>query len=381
MTAMQTAIEQMVDRRLAAILRAPQMWGSPESIELQALQLIEFLAISHNHDYAHSRSRAIKEQYRAHVRGLYGVELPAYLAQRLSAERDQEAVAQFIAQTVMDFYHKIKHSFEMASDPLNTGDVSLALVMQPGTPRLSQPVVASYYSALPRVIRKIHTPHSRRGKTPKADQVDYVAAAGVEITPPNGIPGRIVMGVDVMSNQLTMKYGDPRERIAEQYARFSDFISIANDESAESITIDKLDAVYRDSEISHRMALAAISMIPTAGQGIEKVVWGGKLLSSAPFALSHRTASTLMPIVQADPHRKAFEEVGIVRQADLDRRRYRMRIGTKMLTFVLNNDVLQNDESTATRILGKKVRVRGFTVHNDSFVDEIEIQDSSTALK
>lgn len=57
-----------VNKRIESLLRAPEMWGSIDSAELQYLQLLEFYAIAQDLEYAGSKSREIRTNYRSYVR-------------------------------------------------------------------------------------------------------------------------------------------------------------------------------------------------------------------------------------------------------------------------------------------------------------------------
>ncbi len=373
MTSLQETLAGLIERRLGSIARAPQMWGSLESIEMQALQLIEIFAVLHDQTYASSKSRVIKESYRAFLRARYGTSLPAYLAQELDGKDSAEASSE-LARILSQFYRETESKLK---SQVKQADITLELCLREDLQSIAQPIIASYYSALPRTVRRFQYPErlSSRGRIAKTDQLEFVAdsGTGIEIRPPNGTPGTVLMAINVSNPQMDQKHNSLSMLVTEKYQKFAEFIDLVNTKADAALTVQKLDTIYKNADISHHMALAVVAMAPTSAQGIDKVVWGGKLLQRASCYVDVDTADRLMPVVRADPTKKEFDGVGVVRTADLDKRKYRMHGQNSKLTFVLTNEVLQNDAGAAVAILGETVRARGFSVRGEIFVTQIEI--------
>jgi hypothetical protein len=68
MTARADELVSWIDERVAAILAAPPMWGSPEAVELQVLLLAELRAFIFEPEREMEAPRRVLDAYAAHLR-------------------------------------------------------------------------------------------------------------------------------------------------------------------------------------------------------------------------------------------------------------------------------------------------------------------------
>lgn len=105
MSALRDRLRIFLDQRLHSLAARPEIWGSAESVELQALQLLHVRAVVSAPDAMEPDARdpgGMRERYVAFLRTHFPGAPPVPLAEHLSGEPSLERFSQLLKAFIQD---------------------------------------------------------------------------------------------------------------------------------------------------------------------------------------------------------------------------------------------------------------------------------------
>ncbi|WP_147448754.1 hypothetical protein [Corallococcus terminator] len=343
MSALQTTILAYIDEQIEAILSAPKMWGSDESVEMQVLQLLEFRSVTLRPEIEKSNPRAVLDEYHGFLRQTFP-EAPPYPLFGLTKRYGRES--EFISLLKRLSEHIVR---DMQPDNIFAShDLVLRLWLRESVsiPRASS--LSSYYEELHRVLRAVSRPTGTRGRASHEleEAIDF-AMPDVIVVPANGVPAHIVLPLDQVESSRSQEV----QRGLAQLVAVNDWAATSN-ASIESL-IDKLP----EEEFPERVALLAMRLVPSQEESIRMVELGGRFIPGLqPVKIQPYYAERMFTVVKERRPPQEFDEVGIIRAVDIDQRSMRINVDKRSYKcFFKNTAVLKS----ALESLGQRRRVSG----------------------
>lgn len=115
-----------IESRLESMLRAPGLWGSDESVELQVLQLLELRLVVLAPLPEPGRDRRVQDDYERYVAGLFPGDPPETLSSLLAARGRQgelpDLLRRFVEQQMLRPVARV--DADVARRRLNAGDLA-----------------------------------------------------------------------------------------------------------------------------------------------------------------------------------------------------------------------------------------------------------------
>lgn len=99
-SALRDRIRAFVDHRLQSLVTTPEIWGSPESVELQVLQILQVRALVLAPGQGDRDPGATREHYIAFLRARFPDAPPMPLAQHVAADASLERFAEILRQFI-----------------------------------------------------------------------------------------------------------------------------------------------------------------------------------------------------------------------------------------------------------------------------------------
>jgi hypothetical protein len=295
------------------------MWGSPESMELQVLMLLEMRAsLPHSGEY----DSGLRESYGRFVAKSFPNSPPRLLSHLLGdGERSDE-----LPMMLEGFSKEFIKSHD-SYDPRLEADLSLEIKIKPThrvPPFMS---ICKYYEnfhdAVRGMTRKIAKNRGWSSDT-STDATNY------------GIPDMtIVQPTRDEGPAVIMQLSQPLPRTG-QTSLFSSTLSEAVHTAIadtgrllqwSSAGADKraLSANIADDEYRRDLAYYAQRLLPDEASGIASVRVGGRVLGADVVDLAASSASDLVKVMTQDLPPTLFEMRGLVRAADKDQGFFRLR--------------------------------------------------------
>jgi hypothetical protein len=139
---------------------------------------------------------------------------------------------------------------------------------------------------------------------------------------------------------------------------FAHFLTVAEWAAAKDEPFDELAHALPDAAARTRFALEAMRLVPRQDTTIEAVDIGGRaIMRTKPVTLSPAVHSRLLTVVESGRTAQPFDGTGVLRAADLDFGKFRLRIGEKASRVVWLQDAELTERAAA--VLGRQVRVVG----------------------
>jgi len=360
-TTLREQIERWVDATLDAMIARPRMYGSLESVELQALLLLDLRAfVARPEAESQAPGRVFDAWLSAFKRRhpSMGNAMPFATLQRLY--RSDEAV-QFreLTEALAEFRQRLVNELQ-PDNPFAQHDLALAVRMQKGKRLPPASRIGSFYSLVGQVMRSVVRRSRGRGLLSREyeDAIAVFPAGGFEVIPENGIGAQIVMPFDwPRAEQTVLPTIDTPEQFArEAFTRFVDVAAWASDDEP----IQRLVQAVPDVPSRTRIALDAMRLLPPMGGDIEAVEIGGRAIHRAlPVSLRPNARDRLLSVLTHDQTPTSFDGVGTLRMVDLDEGRLRLRgiDGRKdsIEVWLTGSDAVAH----AATLLGRAVRVEG----------------------
>lgn len=327
MTSLRTAVERWVDTTLDSMLKRPRMYGSTESVELQALLLLDLRAFIAHPEAEEKTPGRVFEAWLAAFGRRYpqvGASLPSGALQTLHAH---DEAAQFRALTeALDEFRRALVAELAPDNPFAQHDLALAVRMQKGKRLPPASRIGAFYSLVGQVMRSVVRRGGTRGKLPREyeEAIAVFPAGGFEIVPENGIGAQIVMPFDWPQGAQTSLPSVPSPEVVVRDA-FGRFVSVAAWASDDE-PMQRLVQAVADAPTRTRMALDAMRLLPPMGGDIEAVEIGGRSIHrELPVSLRPQARERLLDVVAYEQKAEPFDAVGTLRMVDLDEGRLRLR--------------------------------------------------------
>jgi len=361
-TNLRAAVDRWIDETLDGMLKRPGMYGSPESVELQALLLLDLRAFVAHPETAERAAGGVFDAWLASFRRSHPQltnTLPSAALGRLHAG---DEAGQLRALTeALDAFRRDLVAGLTSDNPFAQHDLTLAVRMQKGKRVPPASRIGSFYSLVGQVMRSVVRRGGSRGRLPREyeDAIAVFPAGGFEIVPENGIGAQIVMPFDWPQAAQPALPGvpSPEAVVREAFGRFVSVAAWASDDEP----MQRLVQAVSDGPTRTRMALDAMRLLPPVVGDIEAVEIGGRaIVRELPVSLRPQARERLLAVVAHEQKGDAFDAVGTLRMVDLDDGRLRLRTNEAGRTSSIEV-WLTGAEMTAqaATLLGVEVRVRG----------------------
>lgn len=263
-----------IDRRLATMERAPGSWGSAESLELQALLLLELRTFAlRPRTYAKNPFEA-RNAYLRFVRRRFPDAPASLLSGALPADRLEEELPGLVAELRKEVTGKL-----VAEDPFATSALAVELQFRAGS-RGSFRTAASYFRQLARAVERLALPREPEEETRVLSWPMPELRAG---TAPDG------------SALVWLLFEEPRWKKATRQRFFGALAGcLGIVEWAREASEPARDAARRlsaDATKDRRLAEAALGLYPRGKVAAARI--GGVAVGRAPVLIERGHASRL----------------------------------------------------------------------------------------
>jgi len=314
-----------IDECMGSMRRAPDTWGSPESLELQALQLMELRSIAVRPVMFQRNHREMMRIYHGFVAKLTDGD-PSFL---LSSVLSESGRIEELPEMLSDLYAEVQARLP-PEDLFRDHDIVLELSLDKGSePRFS--AVCAYYENFQKAMRNILRATAKKtGKSAKdvKDHKDALQAATEYIIPEFRVV-RDEEGTKMQVSLLQPNKGQltfDRDTYAETSVRkaIADALSVTQWASQETPNIQALHEMFPDDAKRKTMAVQALRIIPE--KGVREIRVGGRLIGETePVKLTASQAIKLVPVLKEGESARQFSHSGTVRAIDLDQKWFRLR--------------------------------------------------------
>ena len=357
MNDLRSSLLSRIDCSLDAMAKAPRMWGSPESLEMQALLLLEFKCMVLRPHMTQENPSEMQEEYERFIDSSFE-NAPATSLAYILENGEQTAL---LPKYIQDFRRKIELELP-EENPFEHNDMVLDIEIRADHSLPSFSKICGYYERFMKALAAI----VRQG--PK-DPTDAKNAFGRATAYP--VPEiRVVPGKDGAGSLIRIPLEQPRfgqlniereflseQRVRDAIKQAMDVVSWAED--AEPI-MSNLRKLFPADERRKMVAAQAIRMLPE--EGIESVRIGGKLLGAEGFIeLRPSQAPKIVPVLQDGERPENFSCTGTVRAVDRDQKWFRLKFGDKSRKCWVNNEEYME---LACKALADKTKV---VVEGDEF--------------
>jgi hypothetical protein len=306
-----------IDDSISLLSKAPLMWGSPESMELQVLLLLELRAMAARPSVLFGRRESgLRAAYAAFVRKQIGDEganslLSASLGNR-AAERLHALLTEFSAQ--FDTW--------LSRDPMIGDDLVLEIEGAPGEP-LPFSAVCRYYEHFQKGLQSLARQQGKaEGLAPLASAraSEYATPSlSVSASPDGARVVRLTMSQPHHGQVGLLDRLDESERVVRGAVGMAARVVRWAGEGAHK---DGASLIASTSAEREETVFQAMKMLP--GGGIVSVRLGGRLLDGE-VELRPQHADPLMSAIEREHVAIDCDREGRVRALDLDQAWFRLR--------------------------------------------------------
>ena len=300
---------QYINECLSGITKAPQMWGGPESVELQAMLLLELKALAlRPHSFLRDH-REFRKAYLEFVEREFGsltrmhsalieddrlLELPTYITKLRSFIDDRLP----------------------AENPLLESDIALELQF---SRRSNVPFakVCGYFTKFQRSVNAaVIGARQRRALENRPFRVPSIT----EI-PPNGSGPRVRIAFD---NPDPSEQFDPFNVGSTLLNALDNTMTVADWACYGGNDVDAIRGKFFNNKAMRRVASATIGIFP--GDEIEAVTIGGASLHREPLTIRAESTHRVLRVIDEETEPKAFDKIGNVERADFLQKWFILRV-------------------------------------------------------
>jgi hypothetical protein len=300
-------IVQWLDQRIEHILAAPPMWGSPEAVEMQVLQLIQVRSLILRPTQEIENPRGVFNAYLSYLRQRFPKQPQQPLFELIG--RDDELYTN-LAAGLRGFIEALAPSM-LEQNPFQHSAIAIRLVFEKGqSPAMS--AFTGYYEEFRRAARAVARPPGRAtGRVSK--EVEAATEFKLEDTcvrQPNGVPAEVLL---LLGSAASPPQGSiDREPVRDA---LSGLLTMGEWAGASA---SLKDLPFDDANQRTRLAVQARRLLPS--RGIESVGVGGTLVGrSKPVEFRAEFEPRFREVIQASIAPQKFEARDEVRAVDLDR--------------------------------------------------------------
>jgi hypothetical protein len=354
-------IVDRIDHSLDLVSKVPKMWGSPESMELQVLLLLEMRAVATRESVMRGRPSGLRDAYDSFIRKSFN-DAPSMMLSSILQNMDHGPDLHVLLREFADDFD----NWLPLDQPSETGDLVLDLEGSADAKEIPFSVICKYFEHFQsglHALAKSAAGGKLRDRASLAIRATAYAIPEITVVPRRGAGPVVRIQLTQPRTEQTSIYGQPDE--------YESSIQSAMQSAARVLRwADKRapmgDAKALSSTPRERMDLAfqAMKMLPPSG--IASVRVGGRLLGvDGPVEMKPVHAGQLLSIIEEEQVPIPFAEIGLVRAVDLDQNWFRIRseaVGTKCWTKE-RKDLLDKAGAALTshirvRALGKAFVVR-----------------------
>jgi hypothetical protein len=130
-SALRDRLRTFVDHRLQSLVTTPEVWGSPESVELQVLQMLQVRALVLVPEQGDRDPGATREHYVSFLRARFPDAPPMPLAQHVAADASLERFVEILRQFIEEERARQKVPSRGGSPPTSSGSSASEPVEMP----------------------------------------------------------------------------------------------------------------------------------------------------------------------------------------------------------------------------------------------------------
>jgi hypothetical protein len=354
MSASQDTILRYIDDQLDAIARVPAMWGPPQCVELQVLQLLEFRSVTLRPELEKNNPRAVLDSYDEFLARRFPGAPPAPLAVLLESEQRSSELMTILGEFRRMLVRKMKPENVFAMH-----DVVLKLLMRPDVRIPPARSLSSYYDIFHRVLRAIVRPSGTRGRTSQGleDAIDF-GMDDVRVIPANGEPAQVILPLD---------QSEPAETERVTHA-LSEIVTVNEWAADPGRDVTELRDLLDGEGAPPRIAAQMLRLMPEQEAAVQTVELGGRLVGrSRPITIRPAYAARMLEVISHEKgRRRRFDQVGVIRAVDIDQRSMRIKSEGGSFKCWMDDPRLLERASSALggrmRVIGQEYREPGHTV-------------------
>jgi hypothetical protein len=307
LSSLRDTIVAWVDQRLADVLAAPPMWGSPEAVEVSVLQLLELRALALRPAQELDNPRRVFDTYLAYLREQFPRKPQQPLFELLGGDDDQ---CSGLAAGLRGFIEALAPSM-LEENLFQHSELAIRLVFAKGHAPVTS-AFTGYYEEFRRAARAVARPAGKAtGRVSKALEVgtDFTLE-DARVRQENGSPAEVVLVLGSESvDQQRMLQSDPVRDALSSLLAMGEWAG--SDAPLKDLPVD-------DADQRTRLAVQARRVLPS--RGIESVSVGGRLVGrSKPVEFRAEHERRFLSVIESSTHPQPFAERDEVRAVDLDR--------------------------------------------------------------
>ncbi len=255
-----------IDSRLDDLLGAPAMWGSPEAVEMQSLQLFDLRAHVVNPEQEATAPRRVFETYVAWLRRRFP-HAPSAPLFRLLGDSDPHGTE--LSRLLGEFREWLSLNLP-EENPFEHSDVAIRLVFHEKRAPVTS-AFTGYYETFRRAARAVARPEQRGARAPKGlwAATDF-ALSDARVRQANGQPAEVLLCLGAGSSAAEAGGANEVRDALTTLVTMAEWA--ASSAGIAELPMDDLDR-------QRRVAVQALRLLPR--RGIEHVAIGGKLIARA----------------------------------------------------------------------------------------------------
>lgn len=333
------AVTKYVLAQLDQMRETPEMWGPPECIELQYLQLLETWVVAVRPDFDEKEPRYVLNAYER-----YRVQKKLRTHAPLALKMD--------SRDLVEALHGFRDALSVelrSSSAYQKYDLALGLKLEMEVENASSTVVTSYLTELRRTVRSA-VRGGRRGRAQKdIETLTEFDVPNIEMHQRNGTNATVLFSLQ--QRKPAQPSSDDQREVSDALGQLVGVAAWA----ASDDSVEHLGTIIPDARRRQRVAFEALRLVPR-GQ-VNEVHIGGRLVARyEPVRMLKTAKARLVAAVVEGQDTKPFDSVGILRAADLDRAAIRLLVDKNSFTCLLTSEALA---VLPTCALGAQIRVRG----------------------
>lgn len=307
MSALRDTILHWIDKRTSEMLAAPRAWGSDEAIEMQALLLLQFRALTLRPDFDNGDPSSLVDSYLEYLTRAYPEHPRLPLHQIVETDPLGLNIANELRKIIQTFTRSM-----LEENPFQHNDLAIRLVFERG----KAPTTAAftgYYEEFRRAARAVARRVDKAvGRAPKRiEEATDFTLSDVRVTPKNGAPAEalLLLGAGVRS--------ESRDWVAEHAVRDAivELVTIgewaASEADVSALPVD-------DVEQRSRTTVQAMRIVPR--RGIVKAEIGGALIGrTKPVEFKPEHERRFLAVLGSAAPSEVYDKTEEIRGIDLDR--------------------------------------------------------------
>lgn len=320
---MQELLLHYIDECIGSMRRAPETWGSPECLELQALQLMELRSLAVRPITFQRNHRETMRVYHGFLSRVLDSD-PTFL---LSSGLAQRGRLDELPKLIGELYSEVKARLP-PEDVFKDHDLVLELALDKGAePKFS--TVCAYYEGFQKALRGILRSMSEKAEGKTEKETRELLQAATDYTLPEMRIVRDDEGTRMQVSLLQPTKGQLRfdgTTYAETSVReaIRSALSLAKWAEDDAPDMGTLHQLFPNEQQRKSIAVQTMRIIPE--EGVKEIRVGGRFVGQTePAMLNAGQAIKLVSVLKEGEKPRPFSYTGVVRAVDLDQKSFRLR--------------------------------------------------------